>query len=265
MFTNYIGCPNCKAKRIKCSEELPSCFNCVKKNYRCGYLDFPVEKLDHLRKKNEKRRLEQAQKIHYSPSLPLNQITPIQSSHGSHTPSPNISNNKGNESIKQTFIYSDPQIRYDEPLSNTTQRVEHNQAWNNSDDQNFHEISTVTGNNHSEVTLSGHIYQNMDPQKYLAIIQQPIADINSRISNQKEELVNAFIWESFNRLLDSSDGDFDPLTDTSKSTVEEIFDFNNINTSFNNLINPRSDRISLIKWKYRTAGLKQLIMGEIKV
>ncbi|KAK6463533.1 hypothetical protein DFJ63DRAFT_312841 [Scheffersomyces coipomensis] len=49
------GCPNCKAKRIKCSEELPSCSNCIKKNYRCGYLDFPPEKLEHLRKKNDKR------------------------------------------------------------------------------------------------------------------------------------------------------------------------------------------------------------------
>ncbi|ODV82253.1 uncharacterized protein CANTADRAFT_30290, partial [Suhomyces tanzawaensis NRRL Y-17324] len=47
------GCPNCKAKRIKCSEELPSCHNCVKKKYRCGYLDFPKEKLDHIKKKNE--------------------------------------------------------------------------------------------------------------------------------------------------------------------------------------------------------------------
>ena len=53
------GCPNCKAKRIKCSEELPSCHNCIKKNYRCGYLDFPKEKLDHIRKKNDKKSKEQ--------------------------------------------------------------------------------------------------------------------------------------------------------------------------------------------------------------
>lgn len=52
--TDNLGCPNCKAKRIKCTEELPKCFNCVKKNYRCGYLDFPKDKLDHIRKKNEK-------------------------------------------------------------------------------------------------------------------------------------------------------------------------------------------------------------------
>lgn len=47
------GCPNCKAKRIKCTEELPSCLNCIKKKYRCGYLDFPAEKLDKIRQKNE--------------------------------------------------------------------------------------------------------------------------------------------------------------------------------------------------------------------
>lgn len=49
------GCPNCKAKRIKCTEELPACNNCVKRRYRCGYLDFPEERLDRLRKKNEKK------------------------------------------------------------------------------------------------------------------------------------------------------------------------------------------------------------------
>ncbi|RCK66938.1 hypothetical protein Cantr_02576 [Candida viswanathii] len=51
------GCPNCKAKRIKCSEELPSCHNCIKKNYRCGYLDFPPDKLEMIRQKNSKRLL----------------------------------------------------------------------------------------------------------------------------------------------------------------------------------------------------------------
>lgn len=53
------GCPNCKAKRIKCSEELPQCFNCIKKNYRCGYLDFPKDKLNHIRNKNEDKRKEE--------------------------------------------------------------------------------------------------------------------------------------------------------------------------------------------------------------
>lgn len=55
------GCPNCKSKRIKCSEELPSCFNCIKKNYRCGYLDFPKEKLDAIRKKNAKKEQQSQQ------------------------------------------------------------------------------------------------------------------------------------------------------------------------------------------------------------
>ncbi|CAK7915888.1 hypothetical protein CAAN4_G01332 [[Candida] anglica] len=52
------GCPNCKAKRIKCTEELPSCFNCIKKNYQCGYLNFPKEKLEFIRKKNDRKSRE---------------------------------------------------------------------------------------------------------------------------------------------------------------------------------------------------------------
>ncbi|ODV64957.1 hypothetical protein HYPBUDRAFT_145090 [Hyphopichia burtonii NRRL Y-1933] len=47
------GCPNCKKRRVKCTEELPSCANCTKKKYRCGYLDFPADKLEAIRKKNE--------------------------------------------------------------------------------------------------------------------------------------------------------------------------------------------------------------------
>lgn len=46
------GCPNCRAKRVKCGEELPSCLQCVRKKCRCGYLDFPIDKLEHLARKN---------------------------------------------------------------------------------------------------------------------------------------------------------------------------------------------------------------------
>ncbi|KAI5968043.1 hypothetical protein KGF57_000269 [Candida theae] len=50
------GCPNCKQKRIKCSEELPACHICIKKNYRCGYLDYSEDKLEKLRKKNRDKQ-----------------------------------------------------------------------------------------------------------------------------------------------------------------------------------------------------------------
>lgn len=50
------GCPNCRSKRIKCPEDLPSCQNCVKKDIRCGYLDFPPDKLEIIRKKNDVKR-----------------------------------------------------------------------------------------------------------------------------------------------------------------------------------------------------------------
>lgn len=54
------GCPQCKKKRIKCTEELPQCVNCERKNYRCGYLDFPPEKLALIRKKNEQKHRQAA-------------------------------------------------------------------------------------------------------------------------------------------------------------------------------------------------------------
>lgn len=57
------GCPNCKAKRIKCTEELPSCANCMKKNYRCGYLDFPREKLEMIRQKNYRKKQAELERI----------------------------------------------------------------------------------------------------------------------------------------------------------------------------------------------------------
>lgn len=66
------GCPNCKAKRIKCSEELPQCHNCLKKRYRCGYIDFPPEKLELLRKKNETRSKERVYEITpVPPTIPV--------------------------------------------------------------------------------------------------------------------------------------------------------------------------------------------------
>lgn len=55
------GCPNCRAKRIKCLEELPSCANCIKKGYRCGYLDFSPERIEHIRKKNILKKQEEEQ------------------------------------------------------------------------------------------------------------------------------------------------------------------------------------------------------------
>lgn len=50
------GCPNCRAKRVKCGEELPSCLQCIRKKCRCGYLDFPPKRLEYLARKNESKR-----------------------------------------------------------------------------------------------------------------------------------------------------------------------------------------------------------------
>lgn len=50
------GCPNCRSKRVKCTEELPACSNCVRKHLRCGYLDFSADRLVHIQKKNEAKK-----------------------------------------------------------------------------------------------------------------------------------------------------------------------------------------------------------------
>lgn len=53
-----FGCPNCKRRRIKCSEELPECANCIKNAQKCGYLTWDEESLDTFRKhKADRERL----------------------------------------------------------------------------------------------------------------------------------------------------------------------------------------------------------------
>ncbi|EGW34029.1 uncharacterized protein SPAPADRAFT_133833 [Spathaspora passalidarum NRRL Y-27907] len=44
-----LGCPNCKKRRVKCSEDLPACMNCRKHKVKCGYLDYTEEQLEALR------------------------------------------------------------------------------------------------------------------------------------------------------------------------------------------------------------------------
>lgn len=92
------GCPNCRAKRIKCTEELPSCSNCVKKHYRCGYLDFPKERLDHIRRKNELKRQQERQSC------------PDDSSHKLHA-----NHDDGMNNIPSRQISSEPNLRQGQP------------------------------------------------------------------------------------------------------------------------------------------------------
>lgn len=74
------GCPNCKSKRIKCSEDLPSCQNCIKKEYRCGYLDFPPERVEQIRLKNERKR--QGRAIHDDMQPPEQALSQVASETG---------------------------------------------------------------------------------------------------------------------------------------------------------------------------------------
>ncbi|CAH6721201.1 hypothetical protein CLIB1444_05S05820 [[Candida] jaroonii] len=44
-----FGCPNCKKRRVKCSEDLPQCLNCIKHKVKCGYLDFSPERIEEMK------------------------------------------------------------------------------------------------------------------------------------------------------------------------------------------------------------------------
>lgn len=43
-----LGCPTCKTRRVKCSEEFPSCENCIKHKVPCGYLDYTPDQIEEL-------------------------------------------------------------------------------------------------------------------------------------------------------------------------------------------------------------------------
>lgn len=45
-----LGCPTCKRRRVKCTENLPQCTNCVKHGTRCEYLDYTDAQLDEFRR-----------------------------------------------------------------------------------------------------------------------------------------------------------------------------------------------------------------------
>ncbi|EGV60907.1 hypothetical protein PSN45_001300 [Yamadazyma tenuis] len=51
-----FGCPNCKRRRVKCTEDLPQCMNCVKHKVKCGYLDYSDDKLAQLKEYKEQHQ-----------------------------------------------------------------------------------------------------------------------------------------------------------------------------------------------------------------
>ncbi|GMM36149.1 hypothetical protein DASC09_034740 [Saccharomycopsis crataegensis] len=48
-----FGCQNCKKRRIKCGEELDSCFNCQDRNFRCSFLDLTEEEKEKIVANNQ--------------------------------------------------------------------------------------------------------------------------------------------------------------------------------------------------------------------
>lgn len=43
-----LGCPQCRQRRIKCDEALPSCRRCMGRKVHCGYLDYTQEQKDQI-------------------------------------------------------------------------------------------------------------------------------------------------------------------------------------------------------------------------
>lgn len=128
LTNKYLGCPNCKAKRIKCTEELPSCHNCIKKNYRCGYIDFPEEKLELLRKKNEKKKEEH----NYMKGLPGGSFDPstpqgqslLQNSSRSSLPNSAVSEASLPTSLSPNFQHPRSRQQQQSPLNQTYQTTD---------------------------------------------------------------------------------------------------------------------------------------------
>ena len=59
-----MGCANCKERRVKCLENLPSCTNCIKHRVKCAYLDYTEDQLNEFKKAKilqEQQELQQEQ------------------------------------------------------------------------------------------------------------------------------------------------------------------------------------------------------------
>lgn len=62
------GCPQCKQRRVKCDETLPSCLKCEARSLRCGYLDYTERELQaihqaHLEDEDYMRQVQKTNEI----------------------------------------------------------------------------------------------------------------------------------------------------------------------------------------------------------
>ena len=56
-----LGCANCKERRVKCLENLPSCTNCIKHRVKCAYLDYTEDQLNEFKKAKLLQELQEQQ------------------------------------------------------------------------------------------------------------------------------------------------------------------------------------------------------------
>lgn len=77
---SHLGCGICKKRRIKCDENLPQCFNCVKGKLQCAYLklDAPARNALRMAQYNQNLRDDKQDELPYTaelapPKYPLNE------------------------------------------------------------------------------------------------------------------------------------------------------------------------------------------------
>lgn len=96
---SHLGCGTCKKRRIKCDENLPQCFNCVKGKLHCAYLNLDAPARNALRMAQYNQNLRQdrhdepkkekdpePQPQHYSGMVPMLVLSAPHSNQMPHAP-----------------------------------------------------------------------------------------------------------------------------------------------------------------------------------
>lgn len=72
---SHLGCGTCKKRRIKCDENLPQCFNCVKGKLHCAYLNLDAPARNALRMAQYNQNLRQDRRDETLPKF-LKELAP---------------------------------------------------------------------------------------------------------------------------------------------------------------------------------------------
>ncbi|KAK6202909.1 uncharacterized protein RJT21DRAFT_112844 [Scheffersomyces amazonensis] len=105
-----LGCATCKLRRVKCTEDLPECSNCVKHKVKCDYLDYSEEQLDAIRQAKLTNQFDElSTKVPRSPSKKKD--SPVSKHHStSSTISDTSTANSSMTRIKEDFGIEDEEL-----------------------------------------------------------------------------------------------------------------------------------------------------------